>query len=52
LSSERAFLRTGALLFLASAGFTVDACASMGGGMPMPGGWNMSMAWMRMPGQT
>jgi len=24
----------------------------MGGGMPMPGGWNMSMAWMRMPGQT
>ncbi len=20
--------------------------------MPMPGGWNMSMAWMRMPGQT
>ena len=22
------------------------------GGMPMPGGWTMSMAWMRMPGQT
>jgi len=21
-------------------------------GMPMPGGWTMSMAWMRMPGQT
>ncbi len=21
------------------------------GGMPMPGGWMMSMAWMRMPGQ-
>jgi predicted metal-binding membrane protein len=21
-------------------------------GMPMPGGWSMSMAWMRMPGQT
>ncbi len=20
--------------------------------MPMPGGWTMSMAWMRMPGQT
>jgi predicted metal-binding membrane protein len=20
--------------------------------MPMPGGWSMSMAWMRMPGQT
>jgi predicted metal-binding membrane protein len=24
----------------------------MGGGMPMPGGWTMSMAWMRMPGQS
>jgi len=22
------------------------------GGMTMPGGWTMSMAWMRMPGQT
>jgi predicted metal-binding membrane protein len=22
------------------------------GGMQMPGGWTMSMAWMRMPGQT
>ena len=52
MSRERAFLGTGALLFLASAGLTVYACASMGGGMLMPGGWNMSMAWMRMPGQT
>jgi predicted metal-binding membrane protein len=24
----------------------------MSGGMAMPGGWTMSMAWMRMPGQT
>jgi predicted metal-binding membrane protein len=24
----------------------------MGAGMPMPGGWTMSMAWMRMPGQS
>jgi len=24
----------------------------MSGGMPMPGGWVMSMAWMRMGGQT
>ena len=22
------------------------------GGMPMPGGWTMSMMWMRMPDQT
>ena len=33
---------------------TVAWCSSMSamGGMPMPGGWTMSMAWMRMPGQT
>jgi predicted metal-binding membrane protein len=24
----------------------------MAGGMPMPGGWTMSMAWMKMPGQS
>jgi predicted metal-binding membrane protein len=24
----------------------------MSGGMPMPGGWTMSMAWMRMPEQS
>jgi predicted metal-binding membrane protein len=24
----------------------------MSGGMPMPGGWTMSMAWMKMPSQT
>jgi len=52
LNSRRAFLGTSALLFLASAGFTVHACASMDGGMPMPGGWTMCMAWMRMPGQS
>jgi predicted metal-binding membrane protein len=28
------------------------AAMSAMGGMPMPGGWTMSMAWMRMPGQT
>src|SRR5438552_3857960 len=43
-----------ALLFAASAAVTIVWCASMSamGGMPMPGGWTMSMAWMRMPGQT
>jgi len=32
----------------------IDWFASMSamGEMPMPGGWTMSMAWMRMPGQT
>jgi predicted metal-binding membrane protein len=49
-----AFLCISALLFAASAAGTIVWCASMSamGDMPMPGGWTMSMAWMRMPGQT
>lgn len=48
------FLAVCALLFLASAAVTIAWCASMSsmGGMGMPGDWTMSMAWMRMPGQT
>lgn len=54
LASQRAFFGVSALLFAASAAVTIVWCASMSevGGMPMPGGWTMSMAWMRMPGQT
>ena len=58
MASERhfqlAFFGVSALLFAASAAFTIVWCASMSamGEMPMPGGWTMSMAWMRMPGQT
>jgi predicted metal-binding membrane protein len=53
VSSERAFRVTVALVFAASAAVTVAWCGSMSGmpGMEMPGGWTMSMAWMRMPGQ-
>ena len=53
-SFPRAFFVLCALLFAISAAVTVVGCASMSamGGMPMPGGWTMSMAWMRMPGQT
>jgi predicted metal-binding membrane protein len=42
-----------ALVFVASAAVTIAWCGAMSGmsGMPMPGGWTMSMAWMRMPGQ-
>jgi len=49
-----AFFGVSALLFAASAAVTIAWCVSMSamGGMPMPGGWTMSMAWMRMPGQT
>jgi predicted metal-binding membrane protein len=53
-AAGRAFLGISALLFAASAAVTIAWGASMQamGGMPMPGGWTMSMAWMRMPGQT
>jgi predicted metal-binding membrane protein len=53
-ASEGIFLGVSALLFAASAAGTIAWCASMSamGEMPMPGGWTMSMAWMRMPGQT
>ena len=53
-ASQQAFFGVSALLFAASAAVTIVWCASMStmGGMPMPGGWTMSMAWMRMPGQT
>ena len=53
-ASQRAFFGVSTLLFAASAAVTIVSCASMSamGEMPMPGGWTMSMAWMRMPGQT
>jgi predicted metal-binding membrane protein len=56
-SAERpAFWGVSALVFAASTAGTIAWCASMSGAampeMPMPGGWTMSMAWMRMPGQT
>jgi len=52
--SEWLFLGLTALLFGSSAILTTLWCAAMAamGGMPMPGGWTLSMAWMRMPGQT
>ena len=53
-TSHRAFVGVCALLFIASSAVTIVWCTSMSamGGMPMPGDWTMSMAWMRMPGQT
>jgi predicted metal-binding membrane protein len=51
--SEAPFVGISALLFAGSATLTIVWCASMSAmGMPMPGGWTMSMAWMRLPGQT
>jgi predicted metal-binding membrane protein len=53
-ASQQAFFGLSALLFAGSAAVTIVWCTSMSqmGEMPMPGGWTMSMAWMRMPGQT
>lgn len=52
--SQRVFFLASALMFAASAAATVVWCGSMPaiGGMPMPGDWTLSMAWMRMPGQS
>ena len=49
-----AFVGVLALPFILCAGLTLAWCGSMSatGGMPMPGGWTLSMAWMRMPGQS
>lgn len=52
-SSRRTFLGVSVLLFAASAAVTVASCMAMSmGGMPMPGGWTLSMAWLRMDGQS
>ena len=54
-ASDGIVLGVAGALFAASTAITITWCASiseMGGGMPMPGGWTMSMMWMRMPGQT
>ena len=53
-SSQHAFLGISALLFVVSVAVTIAWSGSMSAmeQMPMPGGWAMSMAWMRMPGQT
>lgn len=53
MNRDRAFQVTATLVFAASAAATIAWCGSMAAmpGMEMPGGWTMSMAWMRMPGQ-
>ncbi len=53
-ASQQAFFGVSALLFAVSVAVTIVWCARMSamGEMPMPGGWTMSMAWMRMPGKT
>ena len=52
--SQRTIVGVSALFFAVSAMVTVLCCNSMSamGEMRMQGGWTMSMAWMRMPGQS
>jgi predicted metal-binding membrane protein len=54
MSSERAFFGVSALVFAAAAAATIVWGTSMSAmaGMPMPGNWTMSMAWMPMCGRT
>lgn len=47
-----AFMVICALAFVISITVTIYFYFTMGGDMPMPGGWTMSMMWMRMPGET
>jgi predicted metal-binding membrane protein len=53
-ASQRSIIGVSTLLFAVSALVTVLWCSSMSamGEMRMPGDWTMSMAWMRMPGQS
>jgi len=53
-TSNGAFLCASAVLFLISSTMTIIRCGSMSAmsEMQMPGGWGMSMTWMRMPEQT
>src|SRR6266567_3927692 len=46
------FIAVCVLAFVAGVSATVYFCHSMCCEMEMPGGWTMSMMWMRMPGQT
>jgi predicted metal-binding membrane protein len=53
-ASQRSIVGVSTLLCAVSALVTVLCCNSMlaMGEMRMPGDWTMSMAWMRMPGQS
>src|SRR4051812_3506280 len=47
------FIYAGAVVvFVIAVALTLSSARMMGGAMPMPGGWTIAMAWMRMPGQT
>lgn len=49
--NERLVIFTALFFFLLASAVTIHFSRTMVGGMEMPGGWTMSMMWMRMPGQ-
>ncbi|MCX4162884.1 MULTISPECIES: DUF2182 domain-containing protein [Paraburkholderia] len=51
---DATFFSVAALVFTFSAALTITRCASMSAlsDVPMPGGWMLSMMWIRMCGQT
>jgi len=51
VNGQLTFVAITALLWLGSAGATVHWAGPMSKGMPMPGGWTLSMMWMSMSGQ-
>src|SRR5580765_6952507 len=51
-SSRNTFIMVCVLAFIAGVLATVYFCRSMCCEMEMPGGWTMSMMWMRLRGQT
>jgi predicted metal-binding membrane protein len=51
-SSEQIFIGSALIIFSTAAASTLYFARSMSAGMAMPGGWTMSMMWMRMPDQS
>jgi predicted metal-binding membrane protein len=49
---ERGARVVATLIFAISAAVTWNGVQAMSGAMPLPGGWQMSMVWMAMPGAT
>ncbi len=49
---EGVFLASTLSAFVVCVAGTIYSCRLMSGEMRMPGDWSMSMAWMRMPGQS
>jgi predicted metal-binding membrane protein len=49
---EKRIYISAAVVFALAAGLTLSSARMMAAAMPMPGGWTMAMAWMRMPGES